>query len=332
MVFNSTVLKELTSIYGPSGHEGRVSNYIQNYIKDDVDEIFTDKMGNLFAHKKGPGPKVMMAGHMDTIALMVIDIEKEGFLRFTNIGGINPYITHGERVIFEDGTIGIVYAEKKADMKELKLDKLFIDIGAKDKEEAEKITHIGDICAYLPQHHENENTVTTGGLDDRIGCFVMMESIKNLKSPKNDCYFVFTVQEEVGIRGARMAAFKLDPDVGIAVDVTDSGDTPGSNRFVIGLGKGAAIKVKDNSLLSHPKVNEHLVNACKGHSIDYQMEVLEFGGQDAGWISLTREGIPSTCISIPTRYLHSAHETISKHDVTSAIDLLTHVLSTPILI
>ncbi len=329
MNFNVEGLKELCSIYGPSGQEFEVADYIISQIKDLVDEITVDKLGNVIAHKKGNGPKLMVAGHMDQIGHMVTDVDDKGFIRLTNIGGINPHITHGERVVFKDGTVGIAYAEATADMGKLKLEKIFVDIGAKNKEEALKVAQIGDVCVYGSNFNESEHTINVGAIDDRIGCFVIMEAIKNLAKVENDCYFVFTVQEEVGIRGGKTSAFKINPDVGLAVDITSSGDTPGAKRFKISLHDGVAIKVRDNSLLSHPKVNETLVNTCKENDIKYQMEVLEFGGTDAGGISLTREGIPASCLSIPTRYAHSAHETISKSDVLDAINLLTKVIEKP---
>lgn len=316
------VLKKLTSIYGPSGQEEQVAKYIISEIKEYVDTIEVDKLGNLIARKEGPGPKLMMAGHMDQIGMMVTDVDDKGFVRLTNIGGINPHISHGERVVFKDGTAGIVYAEQTADMGKLKLEKLYVDIGCKNKEEANEKVEIGDVCVYQSNYEETEHTISVGALDDRIGCFVMMETIKAMGTVENDCYFVFTVQEEVGIRGGKTSAYKINPDVGLAIDITSSGDTPGAKRFKINLHDGVAIKVRDNSLLSHPKVNSRLVELCKTNEIKHQMEVLEFGGTDAGGISLTREGIPASCLSIPTRYAHSAHETVSKFDVEQAILLL----------
>lgn len=318
-------LEKITSIYGPSGQEQDVASYIMEEIKDYVDEITVDKLGNVIARKKGDGPKLMVAGHMDQIGLMVTDVDDKGFVRLTNIGGINPFVTHGERVVFKDGTKGIVYKEEAVEAGKMKLDKLFVDIGAKDKEEANKKVNIGDICVYESNFLESEHTVSVGALDDRIGCFIMIEALKELKKVDNDCYYVFTVQEEVGIRGGKTSAFKVDPDVGLAIDITSCGDMPGSKRFKISLHDGVAIKVRDNSLLSHPKVNEVLVTTCQEEDIKYQMEVLEFGGTDAGGISLTREGVPASCLSIPTRYAHSAHETVSKDDVNAAIKLLVKV-------
>lgn len=315
-------LKKLTGIYGPSGQEEQVAEYIISEIKSYVDDITIDKLGNVIAHKKGNGPKLMVAGHMDQIGMMVTDVDDKGFVRLTNVGGINPHISHGERVVFKDGTVGVVYAEQTADMGKLKLEKLYVDIGCKTKVEANKKVNIGDVCVYQSNFQNSKHQVSVGALDDRIGCFVMMEALKELKEVENDCYYVFTVQEEVGIRGGKTSAYRINPDVGLAIDITSSGDMPGSKRFKISLHDGVAIKVRDNSLLSHPKVNGALVDICKENKLKYQMEVLEFGGTDAGGISLTREGIPASCISIPTRYAHSAHETVSKDDVKAAIALL----------
>lgn len=322
---NLKVLQDITSIYGPSGNETKVAEFIIDQIKDFVDEINVDKLGNVVARKKGDGPKLMVAGHMDQIGMMVTDVDDKGFVRLTNIGGINPFVTHGERVVFESGTIGVVYKEESTEAGKMKLDKLFVDIGAKNKEEANKVVNIGDVCVYQSNFLETEHTVSVGALDDRIGCFIMIEALKKLTTVENDLYFVFTVQEEVGIRGAKTAAYAIDPDVGLAIDITSCGDMPGSKRFKIALHDGVAIKVRDNSLLSHPKVNALLTETCKAKEIKYQMEVLEFGGTDAGGISLTREGVPASCLSIPTRYAHSAHETVSKADVQAAIELLVEV-------
>lgn len=326
MNFNGELLKKLVSTYGPSGNEEKVVELIKTEIEDYVDEIKVDKLGNLIARKKGDGPKVMIAGHMDQIGLMVTDIDDKGFLRVTNIGGINPLVTVGERFEFANGMIAVANCEPVEDRNKLKLDNIYLDIGATTKEEALEKVSIGDMCVYYSEYYENEKLAIGRAMDDRIGCFIMMEVIKALKESKNDLYFVFTVQEEVGIRGARTSAYSINPDLGIAVDITSSGDTPKAKRFAIKLHNGVAIKVRDNSLLVHPKVKELMVNTAKENNIKYQMEVLEFGGTDAGAMHLTREGVPSGTISVPTRYAHSAHETVSKEDVTNSILLLKNIV------
>ncbi|MBV1818475.1 M42 family metallopeptidase [Anaerosalibacter bizertensis] len=326
MNFNSELAKKLVNIYSPSGDENNIREFIKDEIKDFVDEVEIDSLGNLIARKKGKGKKIMLAAHMDQIGLMVTDIDDKGFLRFTNIGGISPVLSLGQKVIFKNGTVGVIFAEPVDNIGKLKLENMFIDIGVLNKEEAEKKVSIGDICVYESGFSENDNVIFSKCLDDRIGCFVLIETLKRVKNSDNDLYFVFTVQEEVGLRGARTSAYKINPDLGIAIDVTSSGDTPKAKRFAVSLNKGTAIKVKDNSILTHPKVRELMAEVAEENSIPYQMEVLEFGGTDSGAIHLTREGIPTGAISIPTRYVHSTVEMSSKKDINYSVDLLVKLL------
>jgi len=326
MNFNGQLLNDLTNVYSPSSNEDRIREFIENEIKDYVDEVEVDALGNLIARKKGNGKKIMLAAHMDQIGLMITAIDKKGFLRFTNVGGISPDISLSQKVVFENGTVGVIYTEPMEDSSRIELDKMYIDIGAFSKEEAEQKVKIGDICVYKSGYEENENVVFSQCLDDRVGCYVLIDTIKNVKKTNNDLYFVFSVQEEVGLRGAKTSAYRINPDMGIAIDVTGSGDTPKAKKFAISLDKGTAIKVKDNSILAHPKVRELMVEVAEEKDIPYQMEVLEFGGTDSGAIHLTREGIPSGVISIPTRYVHSTIEMASKNDIVNSIRLLTNLL------
>ena len=264
---------------------------------------------------------------MDQIGFMVTYIDKNGFLRFTNIGGISPTISLSQRVIFNNGTIGVIGSEHLESAKDLKLDKMYIDIGATSKEEAEKLVEIGDVCGY---HHDatiDDLKVISPSLDDRIGCYIMMETIKELKEVKNDLYFVFTVQEELGIRGAKTSAYRVEPEIGIAYDVTMTGDTPKARTMALKMGKGLAIKARDNSLITHPKLKEHLINEAKKGDFPYQIEVLEFGGTDSGAIHLSKEGVPSGVISIPTRYIHSTCEMVSTKDVIDSVNYSLQVLN-----
>lgn len=327
MAFNSELLSKLVKIYGPSSKEDRIREFISDEIRDYVDDIRVDALGNLIAHKKGQGKKVMISAHMDQIGMMVIDIDENGFLRFTNIGGISPYYSYGQQVIFENGTVGVIFAEPLDDMSKLKLDKMYIDIGAFSKEEALEKVSIGDICIYKSDFVENDKVVFTPYLDDRVGCFVAIEALKQIKEPHNDLYYVFSVQEEVGLRGAKTAAFSIEPDLGISLDVTGHGDTPKARRLAIGLNKGTAIKVKDRSLIAHPYIRETLVKLAEDKEIPYQMEVLEYGGTDSGAIHINKEGVPSGVISIPTRYVHSTVEMASKEDINNSIKLLVEFLN-----
>ncbi|MTI48141.1 M42 family metallopeptidase [Sporosalibacterium faouarense] len=326
MEFNGKLLKKLVDTYSPSGNEERIKDVITEEIKGLVDEIKVDALGNLIARKKGNGKKIMIAGHMDQIGLMITDIDDKGFLRFTNVGGISPHISLNQRVIFENGTVGIIHVEHIEDMSKMKLDKMFIDIGATNKDEAEKKVNIGDVCVYHTEYYENENRVMTKCLDDRVGCFIMIEALKKMQDTDNDVYMVFTVQEEVGLRGAKTSAYGINPDIGIAIDVTGTGDTPKARRMAVSLDKGTAIKVKDRSIMVHPKVKKLMADVAKENNIKHQFEVLEYGGTDSGAIHLTREGVPSGVISIPTRYIHSSSEVASKEDINNSIELLIKII------
>lgn len=326
MKFDSLLLKELVNTYGPSGNERNICNYIQEQIKSYVDEIHVDKLGNLIVRKKGIGKKVMIAAHMDQIGLMITDIDEKGFLRFTNLGAVSPFTSLNQHIIFENGVSGIIAAEPTDDISKLKLSNMFIDIGVKSKEEAEKVVCIGDICVYNSPYIENDNVVFSKCLDDRIGCYVAIETLKQINNNSNDLYFVFTVQEEVGLRGAKTSAYGIEPDICIALDVTGSGDTPKAKTFAVGLNKGTAIKVKDNSILTHPKLRQIMINVAKENKIPYQLEVLEYGGTDSGAVHLVKEGIPSGVISIPSRNVHSTTEIVSKEDVVNSIKLLIKLL------
>ncbi len=324
------LLKSLLSVFSPSGNEMRVTELIKEEIKDYVDELHIDPLGNLIARKKGNGKRIMLAGHMDQIGLMVTFIDDKGFLRFTNVGGISPTITLSQRVVFENGTIGVVGSEKLDSIKDLSLDKLFIDIGASTKAEAEERITIGDVCVYHSEPLIDDKKVVSQGMDDRIGCYVMIEALKNMGSSNNDLYFVFTSQEEVGIRGAKTSAYTVDPDYGIALDVTATGDTPKAKPMAVSLGAGPAIKIRDNSLLSHPKVKNYMIQQAKKNNIPYQLEVLEFGGTDSGAIHLTKAGVPAGVLSIPTRYVHSNCEMVFLSDIENSIKLLVKLVENEI--
>lgn len=314
------LIKKVTEAFGPSGAEGSVREVIRKEIEPYVDEIRVDALGNLIALKKGKGgKKVILDGHMDEIGLMVTHIDDKGFLRFGNIGGVNPFVALGQRVYFENGTMGVIGSERVDDPKDLKLEKLFIDIGAKSKEEAAAKVNVGDSCAFYQPFVDLGDRVVAKAMDDRIACVVIIEVLKKLKDAPHDIYAVFATQEEVGLRGARAAAYGITPDVGIAFDVTRTGDTPKARTMEVSLGGGAAIKVKDSSVIAHPALKNYMVKVAKEKGIKYQMEVLEAGGTDTSAIQMTKAGIPAGCISIPCRYIHSPCEMVDMGDVEACV-------------
>lgn len=316
------LLDKLLNTFGPSGNEEDVSEIIEKEIDPHVDEIHRDAMGNLIALKKGNGKKVMLSAHMDEIGLIITHIDENGFLRFSNIGGVSHSLSHGQRVQFKDGTTGFISSEPLEEKEDLKLEKLFIDIGVKNKEEAEKRVSIGDVVSFYGPLVINNNRGISKAMDNRISCFILIEIIKRIKRNNNNIYFVFTVQEELGIRGAKTSAYRINPDVGIAVDVTKTGDTPKAKPMEVSLGKGPGIKILDSSIICHPKVKELLISTAMEFNIPFQLEVLEKGGTDAGAIHLTKDGVPSGAVSIPTRYIHSPGEMVDFDDVENAIQLL----------
>lgn len=300
------------------------------------DGFHVDPMGNLIAHCAGTGDadsrRIMIAAHMDEIGLIVTHVDEDGFLRFAPIGGVSPHTLIGQQVVFADGLVGAIGMEKPDDMKQLKMDSLFIDIGAKSKAEAMTQVDVGSAATYSRTVARSGERLIGKALDDRVGCAVALETMHQLKErpSKHDVYFVFSVQEEVGLRGARTAAYGISPDIGIALDVTATGDTPKSMHLAMRLGAGTAIKVKDMSLITHPRLRQRLVDVADEHNIPYQMEVLSFGGTDAGAIHLTKSGVPSAVLSIPTRYVHTPAEMVDIDDTVATAHLLTAFLYEPV--
>ncbi|HAV20322.1 MAG TPA: aminopeptidase [Firmicutes bacterium] len=322
------LLKKLVETYGPAGNEGPIREVIRKEVEGLVDEVVVDALGNLIAIRIGQGPKVMIAAHMDEIGIIVTHIDEKGFVRFSNIGGISPHMLIGQRVIFANGTVGVFGMEKLDDIKDLRLSKMFIDIGAKDEASAREKVSVGDVAGLCRQACFQGDRVIAKSLDDRAGCAVLIQVLRELanKEIPNQVYAVFTVQEELGLRGARTAAYRVNPDIGFAVDVTGTGDTPEAPTMAVELGKGAAIKVKDAVVLTHPRVRQFMIETAEKKGIPYQLEVLERGGTDTGPIHLTREGVPSGAISIPTRYIHTPSEMADMNDIENVVKLFVAIL------
>jgi endoglucanase len=328
------LIEELCNAYGPAGREHGVRKLIQRELKEYCPKMRTDRLGNLIARRPAQnaktGEKIMLCAHMDEIGLIITYIDKKGFLRFTNVGGIFPGRILHERVVFENGTFGVIgFDRDEGSLKtpeKPKLDKMYIDVGARNRKEAQQMVQIGDIASFYQQAmHISDTRISSKALDDRIGCYCLIEAAKKVKNNRHDLYFVFSVQEEVGLRGARTGAFGIAPEYALAVDVTDTGDTPEAHKMEVALGKGTAIKVKDSWFIANPMINDKLVKYAKARKIPYQMEVLEMGTTDAAIIQLVREGVMSGVLSIPTRYIHSTNEVCDMKDVKSTIELLTYV-------
>ncbi len=325
------LIQQLVEAYGPSGHEGTVRALIEGILRPHVDEMRTDALGNLIALKRGQGngKPVMVAAHMDEIGLIVTYVDEKGFLRFSPTGGVSPVTLVGNRVRFGDGTLGVIGWEKwmrpDAGKSRPEVDELYIDVGATSREDAP--VGVGDAAVFVRPLEERGQRLVAKAMDNRISCAVAMQALFDIDDSHNDLYFVFTTQEEVGTRGAATAAFGIEPAVGLAVDVTLVGDTPKARPMAVSLGEGPAIKIMDSGMLAHPGVVEWMIRTAEQHEIAVQREVLLAGSTDARAIQLSRAGVPSGCLSIPCRYVHTPSEMVDLGDVESAVRLLVALIS-----
>lgn len=326
-MFNSELMKKLSDCFGPSGREKTIREMIINEIKDYADEITIDPLGNLIARKKGTGKKILFSAHMDQIGLIITHIDEKGFLRFANVGGLNAKELLGLRMVFANGLEGVICQEELKDKEKVTISKLFLDVASTDKEFVQKKFRVGDMCVFKTEYYETKDSVICKAADDRIGCYILIEALKNHPDTENDVYYVFSVQEEVGCRGAKTAGYTINPDLAIAIDVTATGDTPDGIKMEVKLGGGAAIKLMDKSMITNTEVKDLLTYLAEKNGIKYQYEILEFGGTDAGPIHTSREGVPSGVISIPTRNLHTSGEIFNKSDVEECIKLVKATIS-----
>ena len=316
-------LTELVSAFGPSGCEREISQVIERLARPYMDEISRDVMGNLICHKKGDGPRVMFSAHMDSIGLVATHIDEKGFVRVGALGGVSAEETLYTPVRFQNGTCGLICAEDDAELDKLTVGALFVDIGAADGEEAKKLVQVGDAAVYDTPVRQAAGRVIAPYLDDRIACLVLLLAMERLEKTDNDLYFVFSTQEEVGTRGAKTAAWAVDPDYGIAVDVTGADDEPGDSHQASSLcGKGAAVKVMDRSVICPPALVEKLMTLGAEKGIPVQRDVLQMGGTDAGPIQSTRSGVYAGGISIPCRYCHTPTELVDLGDVRACANLV----------
>jgi len=326
------LIQKLTETFSPSGYEADIREVIRKEIKPLADEIRVDALGNLIARKgkkSAKGMKIMIAAHMDEIGLMATHVDDNGFIRFTGIGGIRPQTLTGGRVRFVNGTRGVIGSDRITDMaKAPTLEQCFIDVGASSKKDCP--VKVGDVCGFERPFLDLGKRLVAKAMDDRIACAIMIEAMRALKETPHEVYFVFTTQEEIGMRGATTSAFGIDPDLGLAVDVTGSGDTPKGSKMDVGLGKGPAIKVKDGGMLADPRVVAWMIRSAEKSRIPYQREVLEGGTTDARAIQLTRSGVPTGCLSISCRYVHSPSEMVDYDDVQNGVKLLTALLKAPV--
>ncbi len=314
------LLKKLMLTHGVSGREDRVRAVIESEVKPYADEIITDNLGNLIVRKKGNGKKIMLCAHMDEIGFFVNNISSDGTLNVSPVGGINFLSATYTEVVSENGVPGALVPRKEGEVP--KGEDVCIDIGAKTKKQAEKRVSVGDFFVVKPSFTRLLNSKCIGrSFDDRAGCAVLIEALKQIKTTENDLYFVFSVQEEVGGRGARPATYNISPDIAIALDVTMTGDKPGSPNMDVRLGGGCAIKIKDSSLICHTGLVKQMKEIATQGGVKYQNEVLLSGGTDGTPMQIIGKGAKTGVISIPCAYIHTSVEMIDLNDIKEAVKL-----------
>jgi endoglucanase len=326
------LIKKFVEITGPSGYETAVREAVRAEIAGLVDDIRVDALGNLIARKGSKttdGLRVMLSAHMDEIGIIATHIDENGFVRFTSIGGVRVANCIGGRVQFLNGSRGLIYMEKLENASsQPAMDQLYIDLGATSR--ANCPVKVGDMAAFERPFLDLNGRLVSKAMDDRVSVAVMIAALRAIQTTPHEIYFVFSTQEEVGLRGATTAGYGVDPDLALAVDVTMAGDTPKGIKMEVSLGKGPAIKVRDGGMLADSRVVRWMVDTAEKAGIPYQLEVLEGGTTDAKAIQLVRAGVLAGCLSIPTRYIHSPSEMVDLQDVEQAVRLLVELVSSPI--
>ena len=329
------LLKKILEAPGIPGYESQIAKIMHDEFKKTCADVQIDNFGNVIASKGKGKTKIMLAAHMDEIGLMVKHITKDGFLYFIKIGGIDDRILPAQRVIVKakkGDCFGIVgtkppHLQKEEDRKKpLRYEDMFIDIGCRSKEEAEKKVEVGDAVVFEPSSGILNGKLYYGkAVDDRIGCFALIKIMEKLKV-NAQVYAVATTQEEVGLKGARTSAFKIDPDYALAIDTNAAGDTPQvtERESALKLGAGVAITIIEASgrgLIVNEKMKNILIDAAKKNKIKYQIDVIEGGMTDGAIIHMNREGVPTGVLSVPTRYIHSPTGVFHIEDLNAAVDL-----------
>jgi len=326
------LIRKLVETYGPSGVEEQIRAVIRAEVEPLADEIRVDPLGSLVVRKSGngEGQRIMLGAHMDEIGVMVTYVDEKGFARFTRVGGVRSLTCVGTRVAFADGTVGVIGVEEKREntSKVPTFEQLYLDVGATSRDDCP--VHVGDPAVFVRPFVYVERAqsarLIAKAMDDRIGCAVLIETLRQLEHTPHDVFFVFSVQEETTLSGARTSAYGIEPDLAIAVDVTATGDKPECHPMAVELGKGPAVKVRDSGMIAHPRVRDLLVQRAKEANIPYQLEVLERGTTDAAAMQLVRAGVPAGCLSIPCRYIHTPSEMVDEEDVENSVRLLLEVL------
>lgn len=323
------LIKRLSEAYGPPGSEGPVREVVRDEVKNFVDQVRVDALGNLIVHRRGSGThrrKVMLAAHLDEVGVMVTFIDARGFARVGALGGVKPATLVGARVMFESGTVGVIGREERDGARApVEMDALFLDAGEPGADAT--LLRVGDAACFAGAFCEAGGKLIGKALNNRIGCAVLIETLRQLKKSPYDLFCAFTVQQNVGGRGAGAAAFSIQPDIAFVIDAAAAGDLPGMNVNGLGLGKGPAIKFQDEGALTSASARQMLVNAAREAHVTCQLDVAPRQQGDNLAIQSAREGVPTGVLGIPMRYLHTASEMIDYDDAQNAVKIATLLLS-----
>jgi len=313
-------IKKLVSINGVSGSERPVTEYIKSQVTPYADKAYTDVMGNLVAIKRGSGKRIMLMAHTDEIGLVATFADEKGFLRVAAVGGVSPVSMLNCYVTFENGVRGVFRADGSDG--DIKMDKCYVDIGAASRDDALSKIDIGMTARFDGDTFMMGDLIVSKALDDRLGCYLLIEVLKQLKATDNEVYFVFTTQEEVGLRGAKVCGFDINPDIAIAVDIVTAADIPCCRHYGTALGEGVGIKLRDASAICSKKVVDSLIETAEQNGIKYQREAKTGGGTDIGAVQTAGRGALVGGVVIPIRNTHTITETASVHDIKNGIELL----------
>lgn len=330
------LIEKLSNAAGPSGYEGEVRNIIKDIIKDYVDEIIVDRMGNVIAHKKGEGKKVVLDAHMDEVGFIITSFNEDGTMKFASLGGINSKVVPCKSLLIGEnkipGVIGIkpIHLQSARERQSaLSFDDCCIDIGTNMKKQTMKLIELGDYAVFDTEFHGFGDGLIKGkAFDDRLGCAVIINALK--EDYNCDLYGVFNVQEEVGERGAYTSAFRIQPDIGIVLEGTicaDMSNVPVHLRATE-IGKGPAVSIMDRTSIFNSDIAEDIMNVANGEGILFQRRRAIAGGNDGGAIHMSGEGAKVATISIPCRYIHSSVCIASIEDYQNTNRLVIEYLKT----
>ena len=327
-------LHRLAAVFGPSGREEKVAAVLRELIEPHVDEVGIDRLGNLVAVRKGrPGGKrVMLSANMDSVGALALKISEKGMIGLAPVGNLKVQSAIGQRVVWSSGAVGILQHEP-AEPKDLDFRKLWCDVGASSRAEAEAAVRMGDLCAFVGELQELGDMVAGPNLDNRAGCAVLLEVAGDLTDCEHEVVFTFTCQGAVGHRGAAAAAFGAEPDLSLVLDASSAGDVPGGPKTEVRLGGGPVLRLKDAGFMPHALLSQEVQSVAAEHSIPLQTEILTAAAgvhTDATGISLARTGVPTAIIGVPTRYRGTAAEMVNRRDLYGAADLVRKLLQKPL--